>query len=250
MNDIQVEDYLARIDYSGSRSLTADTLDSLIRAHIARVPFENLDVFERKLVPSLEIPELFYKIVHRRRGGYCFELNSLFADLLESLGFPVRRIAARILMGRPEAPMSHMGLVAEAEGRRWFCDVGFGGPGPKGLIELREGEQDVNGGVYRFVIHGEDVLMQRKTGENWGDVMRFDDRPFAPVDFELLNFYCARCEKVLFTRERVINLTLPGGSKALTGSRLTVRDGGEIREKDCRNEEELRHVLQTEFGLT
>ena len=58
MNGNQVEDYLARIDYSGSRSLTADTLDSLIRAHIARVPFENLDVFERKLVPSLEIPDI------------------------------------------------------------------------------------------------------------------------------------------------------------------------------------------------
>ena len=249
MNANQVEDYLARFRYAGPRSRTAETLDALIRAHIAGVPFENLDVYERHLVPSLQIPDLYYKIVNRRRGGYCFELNTLFADLLRSLGFPVTEVAARILVGRAEAPLSHKGLIAEAEGKRSFCDVGFGGPGPKGLIQLTEGEQTVNGGLYRFLIRGDDIRMQRKAGSDWENVMQFDDRPFPTCDFELLNFYCARCEKVLFTRERVVNLALPDGSKALTGKHLTIRQSGKVTEHDCDSDEELKYILQAEFGL-
>ena len=139
MNTQQVEAYLDRIGYTGSRELTGETLDKLIWAHISTVPFESLDLHEYGIVPSLNEDDLYNKFVVRRRGGYCFEQNTIFGALLRDLGFPVYGVCVRLL-GRP-GPLrafSHKGLVVHAEGKDWYCDVGYGGPGPKGVVEMRE----------------------------------------------------------------------------------------------------------------
>jgi len=250
MNDRQAEAYLERIGYTGSRELTGSTLDGLIKAHIGSVPFENLDIYEWHQVPSLEEADLYEKIVGRHRGGYCFEQNTLFGALLDALGFPVYPIVVRLLGGPgPLRPYAHKGLIVSAEGRNWYCDVGFGGPGPKGVVEIREGEQEVGGILFRGTMRPENFLIERLDGDVWTEVMYFAERPIEPCDFLPLNFYTAREEHSYFLTDRMLNLTLPNGSKALTGTHFTLRENGKVTERDVTTKEELEQLMREEYGI-
>ena len=251
MNRKQTEAYLERIQYTGSLAHTGETLDRLIKAHIGTVPFENLDIYEWNLVPSLEEEDLYRKVVEQRRGGYCFELNTIFGALLKALGFPVYPIVVRLLGSPgPLHPYAHKGLIASAEGKRWYCDVGFGGPGPKGVVELRPGLQEIGGLPFRGRFREDgSFLIDRPEGEAWTDVMYFAERPIEPCDFLPLNFYQARLEESYFRMDRMVNLTLPNGSKALTGMHFTLRKDGKVTERDLSSKEEAEQLLREEYGI-
>src|ERR1044072_486231 len=95
---IDVEMYLQRIGYDGPVLPTARVLSALHRAHLVAVPFENLDIhLGRRL--TLDEDALFDKVVKRRRGGFCYEVNSLFAALLRRIGFEVTLLSARVARG-------------------------------------------------------------------------------------------------------------------------------------------------------
>ena len=140
MNETEKKAYLDRMGFSGQVTLDEDCLERLIRAHLEHVPFENLDGFDFKLVPEISEEALLEKVVHQRRGGYCFELNMLFGHLLGALGFSWYPVAARVVFNKPSLPpTAHMGLVVKLGEKRSFVDVGYGGPGPKGLLPLEPG---------------------------------------------------------------------------------------------------------------
>lgn len=251
MNKQQIDQYLARIGFDGPINHDGETLDRLIWAHISTVPFESLDLHEYGFVPSLNVDDLFDKFVVHRRGGYCFEQNTIFGELLNALGFPTYGTVVRLL-GRPGPtlfPYSHKGLVTEAEGKHWYCDVGYGGPGPKGVVEIREGEQTVSGIVYRGTQRPNDFLIERKTDDGWANVLYFAERPIEPCDFEPLNFYCALRPDSNFRLNRIANLTLPNGSKSLSGTHYALRLDGSVTEKDVTTHEELEDLLREEFGI-
>ena len=119
---LDVERYLQRIGYSGSTAPTERSLRAIHRAHLISVPFENLSVRGGEPIP-LDEEALFEKIVVRRRGGFCYALNGLFASLLEGLGFRVARLAGRV--GVPGIAFDHLALRVDLE-RPWLADVGFG----------------------------------------------------------------------------------------------------------------------------
>ena len=250
MTNEQLENYLKRIGYQGSRELTAKTLDRLIWAHITSVPFENITVFDYDQVPSLDPEDLYEKIVERRRGGYCFELNTAFHHLLMTLGFEAYPVVARVAkIPGPTRPYAHKGVIASAEGKLWYCDVGFGGPGPKGALEIREGEQTVAGHVHRVLFRERDLMIQHLNGEEWGNVLCFPLRPIEPCDFIPLNYYIACNPGSTFRQRRTVNLVLPGGSKALSDRHYTLRRGDMVIERDCFDKTETETLLRDEFGL-
>ena len=127
---LDLDAYLARVGYAGSRAATHATLDALHFAHTTQIPFENVDVLLRRPI-RLELEALQAKLVTARRGGYCFEHNVLFRAVLERLGFPVTTLAARVLR---EASGGFAGIHAflrvECDGAAWLADVGYGGAGP------------------------------------------------------------------------------------------------------------------------
>src|SRR5215470_2919639 len=118
--------YLARTGYAGELAPTRATLDALHLAHATRIPFENLDILLGRPI-RLDLASLQAKLVRDRRGGYCFEQNRLFASVLESLGFTVTTLAARVRFGTPAVlPRTHMLVQVDVDGVRLLADVGFG----------------------------------------------------------------------------------------------------------------------------
>src|SRR3954468_20653067 len=120
------EPYFKRLGDTGDRAPTLATLARLQYAHATAIPFENLDIHLGRPI-RIDLESVTEKLVDHQRGGYCFEQNALFAAVLESLGFPVTRLAARVRLGRPGTitARTHMLLAVEADGRRWISDVGF-----------------------------------------------------------------------------------------------------------------------------
>lgn len=251
MDKIQRDSYLRRMGYEGPLDVSAGTLTGLVRTHLEGIPFENLDVFDFGRVPELAEEALYHKIVEERRGGYCFELNTLFDALLKNLGFSTFKAAVRIVWNRDVLPpVSHMAILARVGEEAYFCDVGYGGPGPKGLLALKEGEQTVEGAKFFLSrLSDGDWLICGLHGGEWKQVMRFAPVPVREPDFQLLNFYCSRCEKVLFTRSRIVNLCTKDGSRALTDMELTAREKGHILKKSYQNDRELEAGLKEEFGI-
>ena len=97
MNALECKAYLERIGYQEEPHTDKDCLEKLMELQRQSVPFENLEVFKEKRVPSLKTEDIFHKIVHQERGGYCFELNKIFYELLKGLGFDVTPLAIRML---------------------------------------------------------------------------------------------------------------------------------------------------------
>jgi N-hydroxyarylamine O-acetyltransferase len=119
----------ARIEYCGDFTPTLATLREVHLAHATHITFENLDILLGRPI-LLDLTSVTAKLIHACRGGYCFEQNTLLAAMLETIGFKVRRLAARVRMGSSEIrPRSHMLLTVEVEGENWLADVGFGGDG-------------------------------------------------------------------------------------------------------------------------
>lgn len=242
--------YMDRIGYHGSLEPTAENLTNILRCHLETVPFENLSCYNNPRELSLTQEDLFDKVVNKRRGGVCFELNGLFWGLLGALGYERYPVGVRILMPQGPSAISHQGNVAVVDGRKYFCDVGFGGPGPKGLVDLETEEIQVIDGVsFRVAREGLNFLISRLHDGQWIPTLRFADVPFEAVDFPFLLFFFSANPKSRFVTNRMVNLCQSDGSLALTDSHLTIRRGGQVIEKDLETEEEVTKVLQEEFGL-
>jgi N-hydroxyarylamine O-acetyltransferase len=132
--------YSERVGFAGELRPSAECLWELHLAHATHVPFENIEVLMGRPV-RLDLASLWKKLVEDRRGGYCFEQNTLFAAVLEQIEFRVTRLAARVRMGVVGIrPRTHMLLAVEAGGGKWLVDVGFGGDALLGPVAWLPGE--------------------------------------------------------------------------------------------------------------
>ena len=228
-----------------------ETLDTLIRAHQRSVPFENLDVYDADADISLGVPALYDKIVLRRRGGYCFELNGAFIALLKSLGYDCYSVAVRIMPDMPLLmPLAHRATIVTISGVRYFCDVGFGGPSPQNALLLDErGEQPSGPNV--FIIEKDErgtVISCLANGKKAG-LFSFMETPYDPVDFIALNENESRSKNSRFRVVRICNIVTETGSIALSDNVLSIHDRGCTVERILKTEPELRAALREHFGL-
>ena len=171
---MDVKAYLERIDYRGPTAPTAETLRALHVAHLHTVPFENLSIHAGQPV-VLEDERLFEKIVGGRLGGFCYELNGLFAALLRALGFEVQMLSAGVARegGGFGPEFDHMTLVVNLE-ERWLADVGFGDSFREPLLLDERGEQVQGDRAYRILADGTHlILTQRDEAGEWKAQYRF-----------------------------------------------------------------------------
>ena len=198
----------ARIGYAGRLVLTVETLRGLHFAHATQIPFENLDILLGRSI-ALDRESLQSKLVERRRGGYCFEQNTLFAAVLESLGFVVIRLAARVRFGSTSIrPRSHMLLSVEINGEPWLADVGFGGEGLLYPIPL-DRDNPIRQGAWTFRVQSEgDVqVLQSLHTDGWFDLYAFTREPQYPVDFVVSNHFTSTYPHSPFVQSIVVQRT-------------------------------------------
>jgi len=243
--------YLQRIHYQGSLEPTAQTLRDLHVAHQLAVPFENLSIFLGQPI-VLDAEALFAKIVGRRRGGFCYELNGLFAALLRELGFRVDMLSAGVAhpggVFGPE--FDHMVLMVSLE-QRWLADVGFGDAFREPLLLDEPNEQRQNERAFQIAPDGPyRTLLRRDDGGDWRVRYRFTLQPHRMADYQRMCLFHQTSPQSPFTQRRTCSLATPDGRITLTDMRF-IRTGadGEREERALTSEEEYRSILREQFGI-
>ncbi len=250
---IDVDAYLKRIGYKGNRTPTPELLKALQFAHLTTVPYENLDIIAG--VPlSLDADALFDKIVTRRRGGYCFELNELYGQLLRGLGFFVTDYFARFLADEKEIPKRrHHVLGVEIPGRegRWMCDVGVGSGSPNYPLEMTYGVEQWQGEMrYRLDLDAflGWVVKVWKHGE-WFSIFSFTEEPQLTKDFITTSFYCEHAADSPFNKQAMVCLRTATGRNTLDGDTFKMFDGETVTAWEEETQEARRQRIKTMFGI-
>lgn len=251
---IDVAEYLDRIGYAGAREPTTETLRSLQRAHLLAVPFENLDINPGNLPIVLDVDALFDKVVRRRRGGFCYELNGLFAVLLEQLGFDVTRVSGRVSRGAGEfgPGFDHLALVVRTDSR-FLADVGFGDFSLDPLNLSTAGAQPPSGGGRAFRVDhiAEDEWLTREPAEDggWTDGYRFDLTPRTLADFGAQCRWFESAEESHFRTGRVCSIATTAGRITLRDTELIVTRGDDREVTPIEGEQEWSGLLEQWFGI-
>ena len=247
---VDLAEYARRVAYTGDLRPSAECLRGLHLAHATHIPFENLDVLLRRPI-LLDIESLWKKLVVDRRGGYCYEQNTLFAAVLEQLGFPVTRLAARVLLGATGiTPRSHMLLAVEADGARWLADVGFGGEGLLHPLPWRPGETIEDfGWVYRLLKESRSLLLQARRAGEWLDLYRFTMEEQHPVDYQVANYYTSTYPNGYFLQKLMVHLPAPEVRVTLLNRGLIERSPEGSRETLLPDDDAILETLASRFGL-
>ncbi|MEW6731049.1 MAG: arylamine N-acetyltransferase [Acidobacteriota bacterium] len=248
---MNIEAYLERINYRGTLTVTAETLRNLHIAHMLTVPFENLSIHLGEPI-ILEDAALFNKIVKRRRGGFCYELNGLFAYLLSSLGFQVTMLSARVIdAGGVIGPeFDHMALMIKLE-ERWLVDVGFGDSFCEPLLLDERHEQVQGDHCYRIDTDDTHLLLMQKESKNsqYSAQYRFTLQPYQYADYAEMCHYHQTSPESPFTQRRICSQATPTGRITLTSKRFIKTVNGERQERALTGEEEYLALLREHFGI-
>ena len=243
--------YLQRIGHTGHASADTATLHALMRQQLFTVPFENLDVQAGKIV-SLIPEDIADKILRQGRGGYCYEVNGLFAMALQALGIPYCFVAARPMFYPARRPRTHMALIAEVEGRRWLCDLGFGSYGIRAPMDLDAVDVDVaqDSDIFRLTLDDRDgyVLKARVEGE-WAPQFAFDLSPQEWIDFAPANYLNSTHPEAIFVQKLLVVLHQESGRVILLDDLLKTVTHDRIEKKQLARDE-VSEVLSSLFGLT
>lgn len=247
--------YLARIGYAGPRTPNDTTLAALQRAHLLAVPFENLDIGRGRPL-ALDAAGLFAKIVTRRRGGFCYELNGLFARLLRALGYDVSLLAAGVARGDgsfgPE--FDHMALLVrppQGQAGPWLVDVGFGDSFAQPLRLEANAVQTQDGRAYRLEeTAGRWTLFERQAGSApWEPQYTFTLQARDFGDYDGMCYYHQTSPESHFTQGRVCSLATPAGRITISGMRLIRTEHGQRSEHALPDEAAVTDALRDHFGI-
>lgn len=249
-NQRKIENYLARIGYDGPTTPTLEVLRQLHRHHLFHIPFENLDIHLGRPI-LIDLENLYKKIVIQERGGFCYELNGLFAWLLQELGFEVILLGARSIEDGKFGPeFDHLTLKVRLEEKDWLADVGFGYSFLEPLAFEYFQEQNQGGKSFRLDFEEEAVTYLRKqSGGTWKPEYIFTLAPRQLEEYETMSEYHQNSPDSHFTQRRVCTLPLEeGGWVILKNFRLIRTKQGLHNEYDL-TENEYKKVLEENFGI-
>ena len=252
---MDIRTYLARIKYSAPVNADLETLRGLQLAHMLSVPFENLDIVPLGRTIQLDEISLWNKIIERRRGGFCYELNGLFAWLLKQIGFDVTYLNARVFNreGKLGIEFDHLVLLVRFpdESSRWLADVGFGDSFTEPLNFEHIGEQVQGLRAYRLEQMPEGrISWQRNYDGTWERQFFFYPQPRNfPSDYEAGCLYHQTSPQSSFTRGSIVSIATPDGRVTLEEKRLIVTKDGRREEKVVANHEEYTLLLKEHFGI-
>lgn len=250
-DSIDLQAYLRRIGWEGALVPDMSTLQAIVTAHVAAIPFENLNPL-LGLPVSLEPAALERKLVYEGRGGYCFEQNLLLQAVLRAIGFEVSGLIARVLWTRPEdavTAQTHMLLRVEMAGESWLVDVGFGGQTLVGVLWLQaDMEQATQLEPFRLVQVEGDWRMQAMVHGQWLSLYRFELRPVPLIDYVVANHYVSTHPDSNFVNHLNVARTISDSRLSLRNREFTVRRMGHEPERHVLHDGAgIRRVLEQEF---
>lgn len=246
---VEVKRYLSRISYGGPTLPSVQTLSQLHRAHLFHVPFENLDIHLGNRI-ILNVDSLYDKIVCRRRGGFCYELNGLFAWLLAELGFHVTILSARVFDGgRPGPEFDHLTLLVELK-EHWLADVGFGDSFHQPLRISEPKTQKQGSNSFRLAHEAQSITLYRLQGNlDWEPQYVFSLIPRQLSEFADMCQYHQTSPKSSFTRKRICTLPTDTGRVTLSNMRLIITEGEQRREEEVIGLNQYSQLLRQHFGI-
>jgi N-hydroxyarylamine O-acetyltransferase len=250
-SELDLAAYLQRIAYDGPVRADLATLAALQWHHVTHIPFENIDVQLGRPI-FLGLAHLQAKLVHAKRGGYCFEHNTLMAAVLKQIGFRVETLAARVRYQATQmTPRTHMLLRVAVGASDYLVDTAFGGGwGPIAPIELRTGvtqTQDLvafelrrEGDVYRLFV---------RLDQAFTELYEFTLEPHYPVDYELANHFTSTHPSSRFVQTLIVTMPLAGTRYVLRDLEFSVRTANGVVRQTLQGEAQLRELLLERFGL-
>jgi N-hydroxyarylamine O-acetyltransferase len=252
VGDVDLDAYFERIGYQGPLAADLATLRALHRLHPTAIPFENLSTLLPEPIP-LDTHAVQQKLIRAHRGGYCFEHNRLFADVLGALGFRVRSLAARVLWHRrpgPVGPRTHMVLSVTLGADTYLADVGFGGLTLTQPLRFdSSAAQATEHEVFRLVDEdGEFELATLIRGE-WRSMYRFDLQEQLPIDFDVLNHFVATHPESVFRSTLMAARRTATGRYALLDNELTSYAGASEERTTLGSAAEIAAALAGPLGI-
>jgi arylamine N-acetyltransferase len=259
---LSVQAYLDRINYAGNLDTNIENLTALQETHINNVPYENLDIVAGTSF-SLAPECIYEKVVERRRGGYCFELNGLFNWLLTELGYkPIEFFGRWLKLETLDIPpRRHRISKVMLDGKAYICDAGVGMPAPQWPLLFEEGlEQEVKGETYRIVKNDNLgwVVEEYYKGE-WGRLYSFTEEPQHPVDYFMPHYYCTTHPDSIFLNNTMVFIRTPEGRNTVadvldpvTGEKMVefrIFKGEDVEAFIPRSEGEYKDALKQYFGI-
>jgi len=261
--------YLARIGLAAPPPATGEGLAVLQAAHRMAVAFENLDILLGRGI-AVDSQSVFDKLVTRGRGGYCFEQNRLFSDVLSQIGIANRPLLARVRLAVPPGvvpPRTHVCLLATVEGRHWLADAGFGGSNipplpledgaeaatPDGARHrlLRVGPPGLLAGEWRLERAGPAAATDGRSEAHadWQAQYTFDLSEVAPDDLEQANHWTATRSGTRFTTLHVASIPIADGFAALSDRQLTIHRAAGTDRRTIDNPEDYAATLREVFRI-
>ncbi|MBX3509196.1 MAG: arylamine N-acetyltransferase [Parvibaculum sp.] len=250
---IDLDAYFARIGYDGPRTPTLETLKAIHHAHALTIPFENLDVLAKRPI-NLDLASLQKKLVADRRGGYCFEVNALFAAALRALGFEFTTLIGRVRWMAPEEADTarlHMLIRVDLPEGSYIADVGFGGLTMTGPIRFETGiEQQTPHEPRRLLTHEDGFELQAKIAGEWTPIYRFTLEPHRETDYEVANWYTSTHPSSIFVQVLIAGLPQEGKWLSLLNCDFKIRGlDGKAEARKLESVDEIAEVLGTYFGI-
>jgi N-hydroxyarylamine O-acetyltransferase len=249
----ELDQYCERIGFDAALHCDVPTLQRLHHLHPVAIPFENLDSWLGRPV-ALDAPAVFAKLVARRRGGYCFEQNLLFKEVLEAIGFSVTGLAARVVWNLPAGampPRTHMLLLLTLDGRRFIADVGFGGLTLTAALELDSDDvQRTPHEDFRITRDDGDYILQANVTGVWQSLYRFGLEAQMPADYAMFNWHVSNHPQSRFVLRLIAGRPAAGMRHALFDDRYTRHYLGKQSEHaPLADPAALRQTLEQELGI-
>lgn len=254
MNTTDFDTYLAQLTPETQPVADWDTLCQLQLAHTCTHAFQSLSTVLHQPI-SLELDAVYQKVVVQRQGGYCYELNGLFGQLLRHLGYSVRPITGHVVHdNQPDTPhaRTHMALLVNVAGADCLVDVGFGGQVPTAPLRLHQrSSQATPHGHYRIKPYQHSLVLSTQQQGQWQMLYAFDLHTQHPIDLEVGNWFVSTHPQSPFRQRLMAARTEPGGKRhSLLNQRYSVHNIGQASEHHpLHNADEILQLLQQVFLL-
>jgi N-hydroxyarylamine O-acetyltransferase len=252
-NSTDPDKYLARIGAAKPAEPDLAALNLLMERHLLTVPFENLDILAGRDI-VLRLSHLYDKVVERNRGGYCYELNSLFRRLLAQLGYRTILAAARVYNPKRKAfgpEFDHMVILVRLD-RVYLVDVGFG-QSVRRPLALPDGEIDDPMGRFRLrpgSNEKERYVLERRAPSDWLPRYDFSTKPREMPEFQEMNVHHQTSPHSNFTKAVLCSIATPKGWLTLDRDTLITTDGGRTERVELPSSDTRDRIVAAHFGIS